>query len=105
MNKQDIKVWSTLYNSNDILCLCYKITKEKIYLISYNPSVYPIINNQDEMPAYRPASVSPIEFFKNFKRDNIGMDIRMYFDNIFTLYQNEYLKQEQTKNKLLLILN
>lgn len=101
MKKSDIKLFTPFVNQNGYLSICYKITKEKMYLFNYNGSFYTLSIN-DSSVNYKESTINIKDFFINFPKDKLNYESKVVYNAVFSHY--ELQKQEFSTNKLLLIL-
>ena len=66
MKAKDLKQWQTFYNSNNYLCLIYKIKGGKAHIMNYNGTFYSVSTTSGNKYGYKPSTIEVDEFFSDF---------------------------------------
>ena len=101
MKAKELKQWQLFYNTNNYLCLVYKVGGRSAHIVNYNGTFYKANLNSEYEYSNKVPPETVEEFFMNFPMQKI----EYYKDRDEIQHiKNLYYCQQNKNNKLLLII-
>ena len=71
IKSKNLKLWQVFYNSNDYLCLIYKIENGRAYIMNYNGTFYTVSTVNGNEYKYRESVISTTAFLEQFPTNKV----------------------------------
>lgn len=99
MKAKDLKQWQLFYNTNNYLCLVYKVEHGKAHIVNYNGTFYKANRDSDYEYSSEIPEESVEQFFMNFPVCKLDYKQKDVLQSIKDMY---YTKQKKNFYKLLI---